>query len=265
MPVTTVNNGSSYSVAVTNANGTAFSAPATLTVTSPAPAGTNLALNKPATSSGNENDGLGPQYAVDGNMNTRWSSAFVDPSWIQVDLGVPTTIGQVVLSWQAAYGVQYQIQVSNDLQNWTTAFSQTNGQGGTENITFPPVTGRYVRMYGTQRATQYGYSLYEFQIYASSAPTIQTQPISQGVNVGNIATFTVLANGNGPLAYQWYENGAPIQGATASSYTTPTLSASDNGEQYSVTVSNLGGTVTSNLAALTVTVASPTITTGPNN
>ena len=219
--MTSVNNGGSYTAAISNANGTAFSAPAILTVTSPVPKGTNLALNQPATSSGNENNGEGPQYAVDGNLTTRWSSAFVDPSWIQVDLGTPTTIGQAVLYWQAAYGVQYQIQVSNDQQNWTTAFTQTHGQGGVENITFPPVTDRYVRMYGTQRATQYGYSLYEFQIYASTAPTITTQPVNESVNVGSTATFTVTAGGNGTLTYQWYENGAAITGATSSSYTTP--------------------------------------------
>jgi hypothetical protein len=266
-PVTTVNSGGSYTVAVSNKNGPAFSAPASLTVSSPAPTGTNLALNQSATSSGNENDTLGPQYAVDGNLTTRWSSAFVDPSWIQVDLGTPTRIGQVVLHWQAAYGVQYQIQVSNDHQNWTTAFTQTNGQGGTENITFPPVTGRYVRMYGTQRATQYGYSLFEFQIYASTAPTITTQPVNESVNAGSTATFTVTASGNGTLTYQWYENGAAISGATSPSYTTPALALTDNGEQYSVTVSDPGGTVTSTAATLAVTAltAAPAITTQPAN
>ena len=266
-PVTSVNNGGSYTVTVSNSNGPAFSAPAVLTVNSNAPTGPNLALNQQATSSGNENNGEGPQYAVDGNLTTRWSSAFVDPSWIQVDLGTPTTIGQVVLYWQAAYGVQYQIQVSNDQQNWTTAFTQTNGQGGVENLTFPPVTGRYVRMYGTQRATQYGYSLFEFQIYASTAPTIQIQPVSQTVNSGSTATFVVTANGNGMLTYQWYENGAAIPGATSSTYTTPALAATDNGEQYNVTVSDAGGTVVSTAATLTVTVAgaAPTITTQPTS
>ncbi len=121
-------------------------------------------------SSGNENDGLGPLNAVDGNLATRWSSTFVDPSWIQIDLGTPQSINEVVLYWQAAYGVQYQIQVSNDQQSWTTAYTQTNGQGGVETLTFPTVVGRYVRMYGTERSTQYGYSLFEFQVYGADVP-----------------------------------------------------------------------------------------------
>lgn len=43
--------------------------------------GTNLALNKPAYSSGNEVDYLTPDLAVDGKVNTRWSSAKQDDQW----------------------------------------------------------------------------------------------------------------------------------------------------------------------------------------
>jgi beta-galactosidase len=147
-------------------------------------AAVNLALGATATSSGNENDGYPPSAAVDGNMNTRWSSAFVDPSWIQLDLGSVQAFNRVVLFWQNAYGTQYQIQTSPDLQQWTTVYTQTAGQGGTEDISFPTVNARYVRMYGTQRNTQYGYSLYEFQVYdnaASAQPQANAvkQPVSQ--------------------------------------------------------------------------------------
>ncbi len=94
-------NGEQYSVKISNAAGSVTSTAATLTVnstTAPStPTTPNLALNRPTTSSGNENDGLGPQYAVDGNLTTRWSSAFVDPSWIQIDLGTPQSINEVVL------------------------------------------------------------------------------------------------------------------------------------------------------------------------
>jgi hypothetical protein len=247
-------NGSVFSVNVTNASGTTTSVNAVVTVSSSAPTGTNLALNRPTKESGSENDAnLGSANAVDGNLTTRWSSAFVDPSWIEVDLGSPKTIGQVVLRWENAYGKAYQIQVSNDEQTWTTAYTQTNGNGGVEDLTFPPLSGRYVRMFGTARATQYGYSLYEFEVYeAPSAPTITTQPTSQAVNTGATATFTVIAGGTGPLTYQWYKGSNAIPGATAASYTTPTLAATDNGGLYSVTVGNATGTVTSAAATLTV-------------
>ena len=261
----------------------------------------NLALNQPATASSTEN-ALPGVAAVDGNTGTRWSSAFADPQWLEVDLGSSQAICQVVLNWETAYanafqiqtrptappghrllhdhrrpaaprrcaspapaatsgctarrgppstatrcgssrstaaradrprprpaapppprsasrppppprrtrrpgvgglrrqrrhplvergsatrsgsrstsaprrpsaGAQltwetayataYQIQVSADGTTWTTVYSTTTGAGGTENLTFTG-TGRYVRMYGTARATQYGYSLWEFSV-----------------------------------------------------------------------------------------------------
>jgi len=97
------------------------------------------------------------------------------------------------------------------------------------------------------------------------APAITTQPASQTVSAGQTATFTVTATGTAPLSYQWQRNGTAIGGATAASYTTPATTASDNGDQFTVVVSNAAGSMTSNAAVLTVTSApvAPTITTQP--
>ncbi|MBW8770595.1 MAG: discoidin domain-containing protein [Gemmatimonadetes bacterium] len=132
----------------------------------PASGGTNLALNKPATASSQENSSFPASNAVDGNTGTRWSSGFSDPQWIYVDLGATHTISKVVLNWEAAYGKAYQIQTSNDKTNWTTIYSTTSSTGGVQTLNVSG-SGRYVRMYGTQRATQYGYSLWEFQVYGT--------------------------------------------------------------------------------------------------
>src|SRR5213079_1020729 len=97
------------------------------------------------------------------------------------------------------------------------------------------------------------------------APTITTQPASQTVTAGQTATFTVTATGTAPLSYQWQKNGTAIGSATAASYTTPATTASDNGDQFTVVVSNAAGSVTSRAAALTVstTPVTPTITAQP--
>src|SRR5947207_1939201 len=97
------------------------------------------------------------------------------------------------------------------------------------------------------------------------APTITTQPASQTVSAGQTATFTVTAAGTAPLSYQWQKNGTAIGAATAASYTTPATTAADNGDQFTVVVSNAVGSVTSNAAALTVTsvLVAPTITAQP--
>jgi beta-glucosidase len=131
-------------------------------------AATLLSQGKAATASSVENAGTPAGAAVDGNTGTRWSSAAGDPQWLQVDLGSTATISQVVLQWEAAYATAFQIQVSADASTWTTIYSTTTGTGGTQTLNISG-SGRYVRMYGTARATGYGYSLWEFQVYGSLA------------------------------------------------------------------------------------------------
>jgi F5/8 type C domain/Ricin-type beta-trefoil lectin domain/Putative Ig domain len=127
---------------------------------------TNVALNKTATASSEQSASFPPQDAVDGNLGTRWSSAFSDPQWLEVDLGSTQTICQVTLNWENAYATAFQIQTSSDGSTWTTIYSTTTGTGGTQTLNVSG-TGRYIRMYGTARATQYGYSLWEFQVFTS--------------------------------------------------------------------------------------------------
>ena len=378
-------NTGNYQVVVTNAAGAVTSAVATLSI---APPGVNLALNQPASSSTDQNNGLAASNVDDGSLTTRWSSApGVDPSWVAIDLGSPKPFNTVILYWENAYASQYQIQYSNDQTNWTTAYTNNAGTGGIEQLTFTTVTARYVRMYGTQRATQYGYSLFEFQVYdvatcggsterytlegtnnvldnvsgltwqraettytgadaqgkqytqliaqtycssvsmrlptqaealgisgASSAscafplpwstwtstvdpqnvgnaafvtylgqssyqvadnfpggvmcvqgasgvapPTITTQPTAVSVAVGKTATFTVAATGTGTLSYQWYRNTLPITGANSASYSIASVAATDNGAQFSVTITNSGVSVVSQQVTLTVTGGSCTV------
>ncbi len=107
---------------------------------------------------------------MDGNPGTRWSSAWSDPQWIQVDLGQTATISQVVLRWEGAYGRSFQIQTSPNGTTWTDIYATTTGTGGTQTLTVNG-SGRYVRMYGTARATGYGYSLWEFAVHGAFGPT----------------------------------------------------------------------------------------------
>jgi hypothetical protein len=131
-----------------------------------------LSQGRPATASSTENGTFPASAAVDGNTGTRWSSAFSDPQWIRIDLGSVQQLSSVTLNWEAAYATAFQIQTSTDANTWTTVHSTSTATGGTQNITISG-SGRYVRLYGTARATPYGYSLYEFQVYGpggTSAP-----------------------------------------------------------------------------------------------
>ncbi len=124
----------------------------------------NKALNKPVQISSTEGGALNGAAAVDGDAGTRWSSQFSDPQWIQVDLGSSQAISRVLLNWEAAYGKAYEIQVSDNASNWTSIYSTSTSDGGIDDITLSG-NGRYVRIYGIERATGYGYSLWELEVY----------------------------------------------------------------------------------------------------
>lgn len=87
-------------------------------------------------------------------------------------------------------------------------------------------------------------------------PSIVSPPQSQTVSNGASATFTVVAAGSPPLTYLWNLNGAPLASATSASLTLTNVQAINQGD-YTVTVSNSVGAVTSSAAQLTVQTAPP--------
>jgi beta-glucanase (GH16 family) len=141
----------------------------------PPTCGPLISAGRPATASSIEAANLGPQFAVDNNPGTRWSSAFSDPQWIQVDLGSSRPISRVRLNWEAAYATAYSIQTSATGTSWTTSYATSTGDGGIDDLAISTTT-RYLRMNGTQRGTPYGYSLWELEIYGACGSTPPPPP-----------------------------------------------------------------------------------------
>ncbi len=136
----------------------------------------NLALNKTAVSSSNEADGLGPQNTTDINLDSRWSSNWAankdnHPEYVYVDLGQPYFIGDVKVNWSDAYAKGYKVQacVSNpeDESSWQTVSTVEDGTGGLQDSTFTSAAARYVRIYCTNPATQFGYSIKNIEVYGA--------------------------------------------------------------------------------------------------
>jgi hypothetical protein len=181
---------------------------AVVTVTTAQAADTLLSQGKTATASSTENANTPASAAVDGNTGTRWSSAFSDPQWLQVDLGATATISSVTLNWEAAYARSFQIQTSANGSTWTTIYSTTTGAGGVQTLSVSG-SGRYVRMNATARATAYGYSLWEFQVYGStgSSPACGTADAAQGrtatASSSENAATTAAAAVDGNAATRW--------------------------------------------------------------
>lgn len=122
-----------------------------------------------------------PCKAIDDeNASTWWVSNSSDPQWAQVDLGQAYNLSEVKVRWKAQYAKAYQVQVSNDGTTWQTVFSTTTGAGGTKDITGINAVGRYVRMYGTKRATSGGYSLYALKVYGQPTSSTGTTYVPSG-------------------------------------------------------------------------------------
>ena len=125
----------------------------------------NLAYHVPITATASKNGNTAGK-ANDGNISTRWESGYNDDQSITMDLGVVKTIGEVILNWEGAYGKAYKIQTSTNGSTWTDIYNTATGDGGIDDILFNTTTARYVRMQGVKRGTAFGYSLYEFEVYA---------------------------------------------------------------------------------------------------
>nr|WP_063818085.1 ThuA domain-containing protein [Herbidospora sakaeratensis] len=193
------------------------------------PPATDLARGKPVTASSVEpGSAHAAANAVDGNTATRWGSAYADPQWITVDLGASYDVNRVRLNWEAAYGRQYRVEVSPDNTTWTTVNTQTASDGGVDDLTVTG-TGRYVRIYGTQRAlTAYGYSLWDLSVYgtpASGGPTLLSR--GRPVTVSSVEPNSAHAGANavdGNTATRWGSAYADPQWITVDLGQTRTIS-----------------------------------------
>lgn len=123
-----------------------------------------------AFSSSDERGDLSAAAAIDHNAETRWSSGFSDDQYLTLDFGTSQPINHVHIEWENAHATQYLLQVSDDNANWSTIKSVDNSQGGTEDWTGLAGQGRYLRMKGIKRATQYGYSIFEIQAFSGASP-----------------------------------------------------------------------------------------------
>lgn len=154
------------------------------TISVDALAGNNLARGKTAYASSIEsnNSSFEPSRATDGNTASRWSSTHSEGQWIYIDLGDERSINQVVLRWERAFADHYDIYVyGRNYGSWHRVYSTTNGDGNVDTITFSPVTARYVMMFGRHRYAhggwqQFGYSLWEFEVYNTLTALVPTVP-----------------------------------------------------------------------------------------
>ncbi len=118
-----------------------------------------------SSASSQESDDVRSAMAFDGDMKTRWASTHTDNQWIMADLGSDRTVIGVRMTWETAFAEEYRVEGSLDGQDWSRIASVRNGDGEEDRLEFSPVTLRYLRIYGVRRGSQWGFSLYELEIW----------------------------------------------------------------------------------------------------
>ncbi len=186
-------------------------------------ANSNLALNRPGTAS-SVTGSFAASNAFDSSATSRWESAYTDPQWIYVDLGNTYNINRVKITWETALGRDYRVEVSNDLNNWQLLKTVTANTTTVNDWTNLSGSGRYVRVYGTARGTQYGYSILGMEVYGAGASISPNIALNKA---GTASSVTGVFNANnafdGDAGSRW-----------ESAYTDPQWIYVDLGGNYNV-------------------------------
>ncbi len=164
--------------------------------------------------------------AIDADQNSRWSSAATDNEWIVFDLGTPAILSKVVFKWEAAAGMDYKVQASNDPAFGGTPYELVHkiltttcgARTDSMDVIATSTAYRYVRMLGVKRCSVYGYSLFDVRIYAGTStvnnpPTIVTAASANPNPVNGLTTNLSAVgaddNGEANLTYNWATTGTP--------------------------------------------------------
>jgi hypothetical protein len=218
-----------------------------------------LSQGKPVATSTVESSSYAGTKAVDGSTSTRWASLeSADPQWLRIDLGQSAALHRVVLTWEAAYAKKYRIETSDDGTTFTPAATVDNGDGKTDDLTFS-AHGRYVRFVGVTRATSYGYSFWEMQVFGSTdssgdtqAPTTPTG-LTAGTTTGTSAalTWSAATDNVGVAGYDVLRDGTSVATSATPSYTDTGLTP-DTSYSYAVRARDAAGNLSSPSTPITV-------------
>ena len=182
----------------------------------------NIALNKPSKASSTYkifDSSRAFDGRTDGNDDnqSRWVSLRkkentnkdIDYQWIYVDLENIYDINKVVLNWEGACATDYKVQVSNNAKNWKDVAHITDGKFGIRELSFDDVQGRYVRVECLNPTGQYGYSLWEFEVYGQRIKTPAQENLALNKSSNASSEFTDPKDGQ-----KHYESSLAFDGKT---------------------------------------------------
>jgi hypothetical protein len=106
-----------------------------------------------------------PEYALDGDMLTRWASGVpgAETQWLMLDFGRPMSVGSLTIRWEAAYAAEYALEISDDGAAWERVYETSEGAGGAETLPSVDRSGRYVRIVCSELGPFGVYSIWEVE------------------------------------------------------------------------------------------------------
>ncbi len=199
-------------------------------------------------------EAMAAKNAIDNDIGTRWGTAEADPKELIIDLGAVRNINQVAMVWETASAKDYTIQVSEDGNDYTTVAAITGAAEGAyrlDTIDFADaVSARYVKVYGTARTTQWGYSIWEMAIYGpdrySAEPVYEVSGVAATVNADAKTTVITWKVAEDAITANYtytvkIDNQVVAENIVATAGTTDAIdiSALTEGQTYPVTVETI--------------------------
>jgi len=119
--------------------------------------------------------GTGIQAPI-GGEGGRWESAQTDTEWWMVDYQRPIEFNSIKINWEGAYSKAFTLEGSNDGENFTVLYTETNQTSAGVHVydMAQTETYRYVKINITERATQWGNSFYTFDAYMAQVSVLTT-------------------------------------------------------------------------------------------
>jgi len=190
---------------------------------------------------------------------------YPESNWIQTTVSGPAAVS---FSWSIA-GTAYcslTFSIGGVDQADAIRYEFDSGQFNNIEAYVPPGNQTLLWTYTTAPGSGYispgGAWLAGVSLSAAVAPTILTQPTTQTILSGATASFAVSVSGTPPLSLQWRQDGVDLPGVTNASWSIPNTEPTNSGD-YTVVVSNMVGSVTSQAAGLVVVPVPPTFTLQP--
>jgi beta-galactosidase/beta-glucuronidase len=112
-------------------------------------------------------------------LDSRWISSSGKNEWLYIDLGAVSSISSIHLYWaDRNWASVYDIQLSDNAEDWETVFSQETGTGGQETCPVKNGKARYVRLFCRESIGNV-FNLVELEVYGSNDVNYRLEQIPE--------------------------------------------------------------------------------------